>query len=151
MDHSQSSKHLACRSRHKHQNKQCGTNLHKSILRCLPNLPCQEANNSLTLYGITQWIPKKTKNHGPQLISYRTMKEKVIHRFPSTFTLVTRIDDLIMYQFDVQFLCKVWKIKDKEQELLNMKISIFSIYFLYIGHEYIYIYIYITYQESNEG
>ena len=26
---------------------------------------------------------------------------------PSTFTLVTRIDDLIMYQFDVQFLCKV--------------------------------------------
>ena len=67
---------------------------------------------------------------------------------PSTFTLVTRIDDLIMYQFDVQFLCKIWKIKDKEQELLNMKISIFSVY---LSIYMIWIYIYKTYQESNEG
>ena len=29
---------------------------------------------------------KQTKNHGPQLISYRTLKEKVIHRFPTPFT-----------------------------------------------------------------
>ena len=93
---------------------------------------------------------KQTKNHGPQFISYRTMKEKVIHRFPSTFTLATLIDDLIMYHFDVQFLCKIWKIKDKEQELLNMKISIVSI-ILSIYRTWIYIYIYITYQESNEG
>ena len=61
IDRSQSSKYLAFHSRHKHQNKQCGTNLHKSIFRCLPNLPYQEANNSLTLYGITQCIPNKQK------------------------------------------------------------------------------------------
>ena len=61
IDCSQSSKHLAFRSHHKHQNKQCGTNLHKPIFQCLPNFPCQEANTSLTLYGITQCIPNKQK------------------------------------------------------------------------------------------
>ena len=53
IDRSQFSKHLAFHSRHKHQNKQCGTNLQKSIFWYLPNLPFQEANNSITLYGIT--------------------------------------------------------------------------------------------------
>ena len=61
IDCSQSSKHQEFHSHHKHENKQCGTNLHKSIFWCLPNLPCQEANNSLTLYGITQCIPNKQK------------------------------------------------------------------------------------------
>ena len=61
IDRSQSSKHLAFHSRHMHQNKQCGTNLHKPIFRCLPNFPYQEANTSLTLYGITQYIPNKQK------------------------------------------------------------------------------------------
>ena len=55
----ESSEHLAFRSRHKHQNRQRGTNLQKSIFLCLPNLPCHEANNSITLYGITQWILNK--------------------------------------------------------------------------------------------
>ena len=56
---SQSSNHLAFCSCDKHQNKQCGTKLHKSIFWCLLNLPCQEANSSLTLYAINQWIPNK--------------------------------------------------------------------------------------------
>ena len=55
----ESSEHLAFYSRHKHQNRQCGTNLQKSIFLCVPNLPCHEANNSITLYGITQWILNK--------------------------------------------------------------------------------------------
>ena len=33
--------------------QQCGTALHKSMLRCLPNRPCQSANKSATLWGIT--------------------------------------------------------------------------------------------------
>ena len=61
IDRSQFSKHLAFCSRHKYQNKQCGTNLHKPIFRCLPNFPCQEANNSLTLSGIAQCILNKQK------------------------------------------------------------------------------------------
>ena len=61
IDCSQSSKHLAFRSCCNHQNKQCGTNLHKPIFRCLPNFPCQEDHTSLTLYDITQCIPNKQK------------------------------------------------------------------------------------------
>ena len=86
IDHSQSSNHLAFCSQHKHQNKQCGTKLHKSIFRCLLNLPCQEANSSLNLYTINQWIhTKQTKYHRTQLICYRTMKKKVIHQFATPF------------------------------------------------------------------
>jgi len=74
IDCSQSSKHLAFRFCYKHQNKHCGTNLHKSIFQCLLNLCCQDANCSLTLYGISQWIPnkqnKKKQRPQPQLICY---------------------------------------------------------------------------------
>ena len=59
INRSQSLNHLAFYSCHKHQNKQCGTKLHKSIFRCLLNLPCQETNSSPTLYAINQWIPNK--------------------------------------------------------------------------------------------
>ena len=37
-----------------HLIKQCGTSLQKFILRCRPNLPCPDSNNSITLCGITQ-------------------------------------------------------------------------------------------------
>ena len=42
-----------------HHIKQCGTSLQKSILRCHPNLPSQDSNNSITLSDITQCSPNK--------------------------------------------------------------------------------------------
>ena len=39
----------------------CGNCLSKQALEfwCLPNFPCQQANNSPTIFGITQWMPNK--------------------------------------------------------------------------------------------
>ena len=42
-----------------HHIKQWDTSLQKIILRCCPNLPCQDSNTSSTLSGITQWSPNK--------------------------------------------------------------------------------------------
>ena len=51
-----------------HHIKQCNTSLQKSMLQCYPNLPYQDSNNSMTLCGITQWIPNRqnTKDHNSQ-------------------------------------------------------------------------------------
>ena len=53
------SKHLLFLSCQRHHNTQCGIARHRSILHCLPNGPCQEANKSATLWGITQITPKR--------------------------------------------------------------------------------------------
>ena len=52
-EHSHPSKHLAFLSLQIHHIKQWGTSLQKIILRCCPNLPCQDSNTSSTLSGIT--------------------------------------------------------------------------------------------------
>ena len=59
------SKLLAFLSRQIHHNKQWGTILHNSMFLCCPNIPYQDSNNSITLWGITQWTPNKqnTNNH----------------------------------------------------------------------------------------
>ena len=69
-DHSHLSKHLAFLSLQIHHINQCGKSLHKSILRCHLNLPCQDSNNSITLRGITHWSPNKhnTKDYSSYAI-----------------------------------------------------------------------------------
>ena len=54
-----SSKHLLFLSYQRQHNTQCVTARHRSILRCLPNGPCQDVNKSATLWGITQITPKR--------------------------------------------------------------------------------------------
>ena len=54
-ERSHPSKHLAFLYLQIHHIKQCSTSLQKTILRCRPNLPCQDSNASSTLSGITQW------------------------------------------------------------------------------------------------
>ena len=68
LEHSHPSKLLVFFSRQIHHIKQWGTSLQKSMLRCCPNLPYQDSNNSITLWGITQWIPNKqnTNDHNSQ-------------------------------------------------------------------------------------
>ena len=58
-DRSHPLKHLAFLLLQINHIKQFDTSLQKSILRCLPNLPCQDSNNSITVWGITQWSPNK--------------------------------------------------------------------------------------------
>ena len=48
-DCSHPSKHLAFRLLQIHHIKECSTILQNSILRCRPNLPCQDLNISITL------------------------------------------------------------------------------------------------------
>ena len=64
-DRSHPSKHLAFLSLKIHHIKQCGTSLQKPILQWHPNLPYQDSNNSITLCGITQWIPNKQNTKKP--------------------------------------------------------------------------------------
>ena len=59
IDRSIPSKHLLLLSHQRHHNTQCGTARHRSILRCLPNGPCQDVNKFATLWGITQITPKR--------------------------------------------------------------------------------------------
>ena len=62
IDRSVPSKHLLFLFRQRHHNTKCGTARHRSILRYLPNGPCQDViNNSTTLWGITQITPKRIK------------------------------------------------------------------------------------------
>ena len=42
-----------------HHIKQCCTAIQIVEFWCLPNFPCQQANNSPTIFGITQWMPNK--------------------------------------------------------------------------------------------
>ena len=42
-----------------HHIKQRGTAIQIAEFRCLPNFPCQQANGSTTIFGITQWMPNK--------------------------------------------------------------------------------------------
>ena len=42
-----------------HHIKQWGTAIQIEEFRCLPNFPCQQANSSTTVFGITQWVPNK--------------------------------------------------------------------------------------------
>ena len=42
-----------------HHIKQWGTAIQIAKFRCLPNFSCQQANNSTTIFGITQWMPNK--------------------------------------------------------------------------------------------
>ena len=52
VERSHPSKLSAFLSRQIHHIKQWDTSLQKSMLRCCPNLPCQDSNNSITLWGI---------------------------------------------------------------------------------------------------
>ena len=67
-DRSRPSKKQAFLSLQIHHIKKCGTSLQKSILRCRPNLPCQDSNNSITISDITQCSPNKqnTNEHNLQ-------------------------------------------------------------------------------------
>ena len=40
-----------------HHIKQRGTAIQIAEFWCLPNFPCQQANSSTTVFGITQWMP----------------------------------------------------------------------------------------------
>ena len=68
-DHPHPSKHPVFLSLQIHHIKQCGTSLQKTVLRCHPNLPCQDSNSWITSCGITQWSPNKqnTKDHSSKI------------------------------------------------------------------------------------
>ena len=59
IDRSQPSKHVAFRSLQILHINQCSTNLQLDIFWCQLNFPFHEANNSITLCNIAQWIPNK--------------------------------------------------------------------------------------------
>ena len=92
IDHSFPSKHLELSSHQIHHTTQWGIALHKSMLQCQPNEPCQLENKSVTLCSITQRRPKKvhTIDHNS---SNRTMKKKMIRRFPTFFTHIAPINN----------------------------------------------------------
>ena len=92
-DRSHPPKHLAFLLLQIHHIKQCSTSLQKSILRCLLNLPCQDSNNSITLWGITQWSPNKqnSKDHSSNAMEPIAKKQKIIHQLPTPLTHVTPI------------------------------------------------------------
>ena len=45
---------------------QCGTAFQKEIFLCLLKVPCQAANISIALLGISHWSPNR-QQHCPQL------------------------------------------------------------------------------------
>ena len=92
IDNSFPSKHLELSSHQIHHTTQWGIALHKSMLQCQPNEPCQLENKSVTLCSITQRRPKKvhTIDHNS---SNRTMKKKMIRRFPTFFTHIAPINN----------------------------------------------------------
>lgn len=59
--HSFPSKHLAFLSHQIHQNKQLGIALQSSTFLDLPRPRRQQANNSITPWGITHWTPNRLK------------------------------------------------------------------------------------------
>ena len=58
-DHSKSSKCWLFLSCQMHHIKQWGTTVLIAEFRWLPNFPCQQANSSSTVFGITQCMPNK--------------------------------------------------------------------------------------------
>ena len=44
-----------------HHIKQQGTTIQIAPFRCRPDFPFQQANNSITIFGIAQWMPNKIK------------------------------------------------------------------------------------------
>ncbi len=83
---SQPSKVLAFLSRHKYHITQRGIALQITRFRCCPNLPCQQANKSTTLLGITHWIPNKlnTISHKSQAMAqwrnkWSTISSSTLH------------------------------------------------------------------------
>ena len=74
-----------------HHIKQCSTSLHKSILQCRLNLPCQVSNNSITFMWHNSVNSKQTKHQRPQLKCNGAMKKKMIHRLPTPLTHITPV------------------------------------------------------------
>ena len=84
IERSHPSKLLAFLSRQIHHKKQWGTILHIFIFLCRPNLPCQDSNNPITFWGITQWIPNKqnTNDHNSQAMGQRSISISLPKIFP---------------------------------------------------------------------
>ena len=84
------SKLLAFLSHQIHHIKQWCTSLQKCMLRCRPNIPCQDKQlNNLVRHNPVD--SKDIEHQWPQLTSYGAMKQKMIQWLPTTLTHIAPI------------------------------------------------------------
>ena len=93
MDRSRPSKLLEFCSCQIHHIKQCSTNLQITILQWRLKLHVQQSNKSTNPLRHHPTNTKQAKDHTPHLISYRTVKEEMIYRFPTPFAHKTPLKD----------------------------------------------------------